>query len=180
MKNAVPFEPDFRTQKGFEETYNAYSEKLCGIALNLTRDRAIAENIVHDVFFSLWKRRTKLVLQGPIGHYLTRAVKLSVMEFLRNKELQNKKLECLLYETCRSNHCTENAVNFSELSTKVDQLVDQLPCQCKEVYTLSRIKGMTNKEIGSCLLISERTVEAHLYKALKYLKANLRYHKLTN
>lgn len=173
MKNTVPFDPDFRTQEGFEKIYNAYAEKLCAIALNLTRDRAIAENIVHDVFYSLWKRRTQLVLRGPVSHYLTRAVKLSVMEFLRNKALQNKKLECLLHETCSSDHTTENVVNFTELSNQVNLLVDKLPCQCREVYNLSRVKGLNNKEIGSSLLISERTVEAHLYKALKFLKANL-------
>jgi len=52
-------------------------------------------------------------------------------------------------------------------------LVNQLPCRCREVYRLSQEQGKNNKEIAAVLLISEKTVEYHLYKAISFLRTNL-------
>ncbi|MEM0941318.1 MAG: sigma factor-like helix-turn-helix DNA-binding protein [Bacteroidota bacterium] len=51
--------------------------------------------------------------------------------------------------------------------------MDTLPCQCKKVFKLSREKGLWNKEIASTLLISEKTVEYHMKKALTFMKSHL-------
>lgn len=165
--------PDLTTYDGFEQVFRTYSEKLCAIALSLTRDRSTAESIVQDVFFSLWERRQTLQLRGSIEHYLTRAVKLSAMEYLRNQAIRREKIDHMLKDMCSSEECTSHTIHYNELSDRVDTLVDRLPCQCKKVYKLSRLDGLSNKEIASTLLVSERTVEAHLYKALKFLKKNL-------
>jgi RNA polymerase sigma factor (sigma-70 family) len=52
-------------------------------------------------------------------------------------------------------------------------LVETLPAKCKSVFKMSREQGLSNREIASVLLISERAVEHHITKALKTLKANL-------
>ena len=166
-------EPDIKTAQGFEEVYRLYSEKLCAIAISFTKDRSAAESIVHDVFVSIWERRNDLHLKGSIDHYLSRAVKLAVLEQLRNNALRRQKIECMLQDVCGSDECTKETISYNDLTTRVEGLVDRLPCQCKNVYKMSRIEGLTNKKIASALLISERTVEAHLYKALKFLKENL-------
>jgi hypothetical protein len=56
----------------------------------------------------------------------------------------------------------------------LDQAVDSLPKQCKNVYKLSRDEGLTNKEIATNLLISERAVEYHISKALSVIKIRLK------
>ncbi|MEM8893113.1 MAG: RNA polymerase sigma-70 factor [Bacteroidota bacterium] len=170
---STPSTPDFKTAEGFEKVYRIYVAKLCRIAYNQLNDQDASKNIVQGVFTTLWERRNNLDIKGPVENYLVRAVKLAVMDALRSQSLRRDRLDDFLADYCGSTQCTEQQVAFNELSSKVDHLTDQLPCQCKKVYDLSRNKGMKNKEIASVLLISEKAVEAHLTKALKFLRNNL-------
>lgn len=53
------------------------------------------------------------------------------------------------------------------------EAINELPDKCKEVFKLSYLHDMKNKEIADTLGISLRTVEAHMYKALKFLRERL-------
>ena len=165
--------PDITTSAGFEQIYRAHVRTLCKIAFRQTKDFSAAESIVQSVFMSLWERRSSLKITGSVENYLVGAVKLAVMDKKRKQVVRQERLEHHLADYCDSYCYTENALAYQELSATVDQLTDRLPCQCKSIYELSRVKGFNNKEIASKLLISEKTVEAHLTKALKFLRASL-------
>ncbi|MBE5322338.1 helix-turn-helix domain-containing protein [Pedobacter sp. MR2016-19] len=81
--------------------------------------------------------------------------------------------QCLLENFCESINNTEETILFKDLDHFVDGLVNRLPCRCKQVYTLSRNSGLTIPEIAEQLELSEKTVEAHLTKALRFLKTYL-------
>ena len=65
----------------------------------------------------------------------------------------------------------EQVLQYDELSLQIDAVIRNLPAQCQRVYVLSRTENRTNAEIALRLQISIRTVEAHLYKAMRTLKA---------
>lgn len=166
-------QPDITTSAEFEQIYRAHVRTLCKIAFRQTKDFCAAESIVQGVFLSLWERRSSLKITGSIENYLVGAVKLAVMDKKRKQAVRQERLEHHLADYCGSSCCTENMLAYQELSTAVNHLTDRLPCQCKNIYELSRVKGFNNKEIASKLLISEKTVEAHLTKALKFLRTRL-------
>lgn len=62
------------------------------------------------------------------------------------------------------------AINTIQQLEILEQLIEGLPFTCRKVFLLSRVEGKTYKAIGKELGISERTVENHVYKALKMLK----------
>jgi len=62
-----------------------------------------------------------------------------------------------------------------ELRSEIRQAIDELPDKCKEVFKLSYLHDMKNKDIADVMGISLRTVEAHMYKALKILREKLSY-----
>jgi len=68
---------------------------------------------------------------------------------------------------------TENEVMVSSLSERITNLIENLPSQCRRVFKMSREQGLSNKEIASDLLISERAVEYHISKAVTSLKSHL-------
>ena len=169
--------PDIKTQKGFEKAYNLYAAKMYGICRSKINSSEIAEEIVHDIFRSLWERRNLVEINEHIEQYLIKAAKLKIIDHYRQKARDEKHLVCALEEYCETENCTEHDVEFEELQIRVDFLVDRLPCKCQEVYRLSREKGLSNKEIASTLLVSEKTVEYHLAKALSYLKERLKEYR---
>ena len=56
----------------------------------------------------------------------------------------------------------------------INGLVDKLPEKCRLVFKYSREEGKKNSQIAEELDIAEKTVEAHLTKAIKSLRVSLR------
>lgn len=156
----------------FETVYNMFWEKIYAICYNNIREIEPAKEMVQDIFKSLWERRNELELEN-VNNYLVRAAKFKTFEYIRNKVSQQKHV-CIKQQDCsHSSNCTEERIHYNDLKEKVNILVDTLPCQCRRVYKMSREQGLSNKEIASALLITERAVEYHITKALSVLRLNL-------
>jgi len=159
-------------QASFERAYDLYWEKIFAVCYNSIKELEPAKGMVQDIFKSLWERRDELELQN-VEHYLVRAAKFKVFEYIRNKVNRQKHNEFQAMDCRVASNCTEEQVLFNDLKEKVNLLVDTLPCQCKRVYKMSREQGMSNKEIAGMLYISERAVEYHITKAMSRLKVGL-------
>ena len=72
-----------------------------------------------------------------------------------------------------SDNSTQDRLDFEDLQTRLEALVAGLPEKCQLVYRMSRENGHSQREIAGELNISEKTVEAHLGKALKLLRNGL-------
>jgi RNA polymerase sigma-70 factor (ECF subfamily) len=69
----------------------------------------------------------------------------------------------------------QKSQELNELQDEINRIVnEQLPEKCREIFVLSRIEGLANKEIAAILDLSRRTVENQLYRALKILKKHLK------
>ena len=168
--NITPFRID---ENSFKQIYLLHWEKVYAVCYNNIRETEPAKGMVQEIFKSLWERKEELEITTSVERYLLRSAKFKVFEYLRNTKSRREHTENALYNYCNATHCTENEVMFNSLKSKVDNLVDTLPCQCRNVYKMSREQGLTNKEIASSLLISERAVEYHITRALTTLRSNL-------
>ncbi|MDR3008087.1 MAG: RNA polymerase sigma-70 factor [Sphingobacterium sp.] len=158
-------------KKQFEEFFQLYWKRMFSFALKSVEDEDDAKEIVQDVFKSLWERRYHLHLQDA-ERYLIRSVKLKSLEFLRNKGNKERHHEVISNNTTESYE--DNYIYYKELKNHLDDAVESLPRQCKNVYKLSRDEGLTNREIATNLLITERAVEYHISKALSVIKIKLK------
>lgn len=160
-------------ESSFRQIYLLHWDKVFAVCYNNTQDEELAKGMVQDIFKSLWERKEELEITVSIERYLLRSAKFKVFEHFRNSKTRQEVHHNFLTETCPAENCTENEIMYNHLKNKVNDLIDTLPCQCKRVFKMSREQGMTNKEIASSLLISERAVEYHISRALKTLKTNL-------
>ncbi len=159
-------------EHAFTEIYNRYWQRLFAIAANKLKELNEAEEIVQDIFVSLWKRRDELGKIETLSPYLAVSVKYRVIKHLAKRHSQQKYTDYSQYLSV-ADDSTEQWLEFEELRSRLAMFVADLPEKCRLVYRLSRESGFSQKRIAAELGISEKTVEAHLGKALKTLRARL-------
>ncbi len=158
----------------FEEIYNRYWLKLYGSAYSRLKEREAAQEIVQDFFISFWINRAQLKIHSSLQGYLFTAIKYSILNYKRAETVRTSYCELLLLAN-KTNfyNSTEEYLTWKELKENIDAGVNQLPPKCRSVFELSRNQYKTNKEIAKLLDISEKTVENHLTRALRYLRVNI-------
>ncbi len=161
--------------EAFTEIYNRYWKSLLTVAANKTGDMDEAEEIVQDIFVSIWNRRTKLEIKTSLKSYLAVSVNYQVMKVLANQSIREDCGKESTAHTIFHDYSAQYWLEFEELQEQLSELVAMLPEKCRLVFRLSRDSGYSQKEIASELGISEKTVEVHLGKALKTLRNGLNY-----
>jgi len=154
----------------FAEIYDRYWKRLLAVAYNHCRDKIIAEEIVQEVFISLWNRRQALCIDN-INAYLATAVRLSVFkQYVRQKRRDQIKEQAAdpIITTW-----DEEKIYTRLLQQHINGIVEVLPEKCRLVFKLSRDEGLSIPEVAHRMGIAEKTAEAHLTKALKVLRLKL-------
>lgn len=164
----------FKDPKSFEEVYALHWKRIYAVCYNNVKVVEIAQEMTQDIFLSLWERRDTLVITSSIEHYLVRAAKMKVFEYIRNKTIHETHLREVEARTISSTLCTEQEVVYKNLSEHVQTLIHHLPFQSQRIYSL-RETGSSNKEIAGILKISEKAVEYHTTKILRFLQENMRF-----
>ncbi|WP_293915915.1 MULTISPECIES: RNA polymerase sigma-70 factor [unclassified Sphingobacterium] len=156
----------------FTEVYNRYWDKLYIVAANKLNDEYLAEEVVQDIFLDIWKRKEMLGLLHNIGSYLGAALKYKIINIRHRRTIEQRYQDAS--ENLELYYSMENYLQFDELKDRLEKLVAQLPEKCQLIYKLSRDEGIPQKRIAQMLNIAEKTVEAHLTRALKALRSGIK------
>ncbi len=163
--------------KVFQYLFNTYYQPLTAYAYKIVNDNQEAEDIVQDVFMSLWINKDTFNYDQPIKPYLFKAVYNRSINYLKARkpsiDITASDINQMLSDEIILSH-QEESLLLKETSEQIKNFIETLPAQCKKIFKLSRISGLKNKEIAHTLNISEKTVESHISKALKDLRIHLK------
>ncbi|MDO3628348.1 RNA polymerase sigma factor [Mucilaginibacter sp. BT774] len=162
-------------QSVFTAVYELYSEKVYRLAFRFLKDSEQSEEIVQETFINFWLSREKLDPCGDLWLYLYVISKRLSLNALRQIGKSSILLEKLLYRISDLQNTTEEKIIAHDLEHYTQKLINQLPPQQQLVFRLSRIEGMSHKEIAEQLDISQNTVKNHMVEALKTLRKHLKY-----
>lgn len=150
--------------------YQKYWKRMLYKALLKLESDADAEEVVQDTFIDIWNGRHRIQIKHSFQTYIAAIVKYKVMaKMAANKKVIHQPTDNL-YQLEVPDHSTQQRLGFSDLQTEIENAIKMLPEKCQLIFRMSRGKGMTDKQIASELEISQKTVEAHISKALKYLR----------
>lgn len=164
----------------FDSIFRRTYSRLYFYALSLLSDESDADDVVEEVFFELWGRMDEINLDGNIEAFLYRAVYTRSVNVLKRRnvsagrlaaieDINNMRMEYYSGFNDDPLHSMENA----ELRRKIEDTIDMLPEKCRQVFRMSYLNGMRNNDIAEELQLSVRTVEAHMYRALRFLRERL-------
>ncbi|MCZ4243186.1 RNA polymerase sigma factor [Pedobacter punctiformis] len=153
--------------QAFQSAYQLHHGKLYAYILKKTGSAYLAEEVVQLTFIRLWEKRQNLSLDYSLAAQIFKMGGSILIDQLRKEAVSKKHLkEIVPMEILHIDEQSENAQNL-ELA------INQMAPMRKKVFKLSKIEGYSYKEIAEELSISPKTVENHISKALKQLRAAL-------
>ncbi|WP_285009762.1 RNA polymerase sigma factor [Pedobacter faecalis] len=157
----------------FGEIYNRYSNLLYVYAFKLTADAATAQDIVQELFISLWDKRGQTVFSASLRAYLYSSVRYKFLKLVAHDRVRDGYAAQFLQGMEEGLNSTEDYMDEKELIAAVERLVLDLPPKMARAFIMSRLEFYSNTEIAAELNVSEKTVQNLLSMAVKRIRPNV-------
>jgi len=142
----------------------------------LLKDEAGSEDVVHDIFLQLWERRDSLNMISSFSGYLHTLAQNRILNIFRQFDVHSRFTRHILMNRKDATSETEDSVIENDYAKLLNKAIESLSPRQKEIFQLSRIQGLTYKEISELTQISVDTVQEHASLALKKLREYLKQH----
>ena len=157
----------------FTEIYDRFQGLMYVYACKITKNLDEAEDIVQEVFISLWDKRKSLQVNTSLNAYLYAAVRYKFMNLLDHKRVRVNHIASLQRFIERGEEMIDNYIREKEFIALIEKEVALLPAKMREVFILSRQIGLSNREVAEKLNITEKTARNQVNNALKNLRIKL-------
>lgn len=175
LKILVEQVASFDDEKAFRQLFLHYYDHLFYFSNSFVKSREAAEEIIQDVFISIWNKRDKLTRINNLSVYLYVAVKNLSINYLNRSGSHFTNDLNQLDVTCAGGTATpEDLMVASEMLQAINKSIGELPPKCRLVYKLVKEDGLRYKEVAEILHISPRTVENQIATALRKIAADIR------
>lgn len=169
-----------RSEKAaFEEIYKRYWRKLFNMAFHQTGKKEEAEELVQDLFVNIWQRRESSQIKH-LDLYLTLSLKNKIYDFIKSQISYRKYQEFIILKEVDLHFETDSIVNYLELTEAVEKVLSLLPEKSAKAFKMSRFEAFPVKKIAKEMDISEKAVEYHITKSLRFIKENLKAYYSVN
>ncbi|MFC5048215.1 RNA polymerase sigma factor [Aquimarina hainanensis] len=166
-------------QKAFKFIYSTFYEILCVYILNFTSNREEAEDIVQDTLLKLWQKRESIVINTSLKSYLFQAVYNRFVDNYRREKKRYEILDTIRLSALNSLYTEEEQQHESQKIKILQQIIEQLPPKCKEIFLLSKMRGLKYQQIADELGISIKTVENQIGIAYQKIRVALKNSNLS-
>ena len=164
----------------FDVLYKKYSKRLYKFGFSILKSQEETENLIQDVYLSLYENRHKVEKEISVKYYLFSIAHNSAISIIRKKAKESQFIEYLRSLQEINEQPVNVELEYKELTNNLDEIINQLPRRQKEVYILHRIDGLKYNEIADRLHISTNTIENHMSHAIKTIREKMGKYSLTS
>lgn len=158
----------------FETIFNLYKKRVYFLALKMLKSETEAEEIVQDVFLSIWLAKTKLGNINDPEAYLFTITYNTIYTHLKKASRNQQLLNTIILHLAQIQNTTDEIIAVHETGKLINEAIQFLSPQQRTVYQLSKQEGLSYDVIAEHMHISRNTVRNHLAEAMKTIRAFLK------
>lgn len=162
----------------FDLLYKKYWNRLLHFAFRYVKDGYVCQEIVQELFVQLHTSGPRLKINSSLSAYLFVSIRNRVYNYLRNRALYQKHIALAAKRIMASHNNVEQAINFMDLQSKINDTLCSMPEKYRTVYLLHDKNQYTVKKISEVLNRPVNTVEKQLRKAMYILRDRLVLHEM--
>ena len=159
--------------RSFETLFRRFYEPLCLYSNKITGNMDAAEDVVQELFYTLWKDRSTLKIVWSVKAYLYGAARNQSLQYLEHLHIRKQ-----YYQKIATDHLPESDPNdspqkileYKELEQRIEHVLGKLPGRRREIFRMNRFEGKKYEQIAQEMSLSVKTIEAEMSKALQTLR----------
>jgi RNA polymerase sigma-70 factor, Bacteroides expansion family 1 len=165
----------------FEKVFRLYFPSLRLYAFSITGRNDIAEEVVQEVFYNIWKERENIQILRSLKNYLYGAIRNHSLRYLEQLRVQERHYEYVLNkDNTDTGQSPQEILEYRELENVIEAILKNLPERRMQIFRMHRIDGKKYKEIADFYSISVKTVEAEMTKTYRALRQGVEKHTLNH
>ena len=165
----------------FEELMTRYTDKVFNLAMRLTRSKEDAEEVMQDVFVTIYRKLPSFEGKSSFSSWLYRiTVNAGLMKLRKRRQDRTIAMDDVITHFEKDHFGADKIVEGTDsytlrqqLNTKLEEAIGKLPSEYRSVFVLRDVDGLTSKEVGEILDISIPAVKSRLHRARLMLRKRL-------
>ncbi|MBS1533389.1 MAG: RNA polymerase sigma-70 factor [Bacteroidetes bacterium] len=159
--------------RSFEAIFHRYKNRVYSYALAIVKSEENAEEVTQEIMIKLWLCREMLDQVDNLDAYVYVIARNKSLNHLRKAAYDMKLMNELKSFIPEEHNNVDDRISVRDHELLLQNAVNSLSPQRKQVYHLSRVEGLSHDEIADRLHLSKQTVKNHLVEALKLIRTHL-------
>jgi RNA polymerase sigma-70 factor (family 1) len=146
----------------FDCIFKKYNKKVYCFAFSYLKNREEAQDIVQEVFMSLWRNRSQINEYYVFSKYLFKITYNATCKKFRKQASDKKQLEEVARNSIQEDNSTDLEIEYNNLLETANEIIENMPARQRRIFLLSVKDQLTSEQIAHKLNISKKTVENYL------------------
>jgi RNA polymerase sigma-70 factor (ECF subfamily) len=173
-----------REESCFEELLERYGSKVLNLAMRITRSQEDAEEILQDVFITVFTKLGSFEHKAQFSSWLYRVTMNSSFMKIRARNRRRTVSIDEIEPTTRQNWVGNRTEMFDvdlmssrhELREAIQGAVEKLPDEYRAIFVLRDIDGLSNEAVSQVLQLSVPAVKSRLHRSRLLMREQLKSH----
>ena len=134
-------------ETAFNTLFTKHWKKIYAVAYHRLGDEQDADDLVQELFISLWERRADIVIKGSIENYLMGALKFKVISRIRSQAVKEKVFEQMQHRMTEVEQTDSEVLDYVKLEETLNEALQSLNENIRTAFVM-RSDNMGIREIA--------------------------------